>query len=90
MGDRYTYIDEAGIWVCNDCGAAGLMKEDIIHFDSCERGESEKWEKIYSEDVDIAPGNGVLPLCFTCDREPTCASAYVLDNVIKCPLEPIS
>ena len=50
MRDRYTYIDEAGIWVCNDCGAAGLMKEDIIHFDSCERGESEKWEKVYSEE----------------------------------------
>ena len=49
MGDRYTYIDEAGVWVCNDCGAHGLTKEDIGHHDTCKPGESEKWEKIYSE-----------------------------------------
>jgi len=47
-------------------------------------------EATNGEDVDIAPGMRMLPLCFKCDREPTCASAYMLDSIVKCPLEPIS
>jgi len=50
MEDRYTYIEEAGVWICNDCGSLGPMIEDIIHHDTCERGESEKWEEIYSKE----------------------------------------
>lgn len=49
MTDKYTYIDEAEVWVCNDCGAFASKKEEVDHHTSCVPGESEKWEKIYSE-----------------------------------------
>ncbi len=48
----YTYIDETEIWQCNDCGAYADNKEDIVHHKTCELGESKRWEKYYSEDVD--------------------------------------
>lgn len=50
MVNKYTYIDEADVWVCNDCGAIASFKDEIDHFPSCIPGESEKWEKIYSEE----------------------------------------
>jgi hypothetical protein len=50
MTDKYTYIDEAKVWVCNDCGASASRKEEVNHHKSCIPGESEKWEKIYSKE----------------------------------------
>lgn len=50
MTNKYTYIDEAELWVCNDCGRFAPKKEEVNHLNSCVPGESEKWEKIYSEE----------------------------------------
>jgi hypothetical protein len=44
-----TFIDEEGIYVCNNCGAHATSPEKIQHFATCSPGESEKWEKIYTE-----------------------------------------
>ena len=49
MGNNYTYIDEAEVWVCDDCGAHAENKEDVKHHKSCIPGESKKWENIYGE-----------------------------------------
>ena len=37
MINKYTYVKEADVWICNDCGAHGITKEDIasgkfLHF----------------------------------------------------------
>lgn len=50
MTDKYTYIDEAKVWICNDCGASASKKEKVDHYASCIPGESDKWKKIYSEE----------------------------------------
>ena len=45
-----TYIKEAGIYCCNNCGAYSSSKKDIKHHFNCKKGESKKWEKIYDEE----------------------------------------
>ena len=40
------YID---IWQCNDCGAHAPTKKDIVHHDTCQSGESQKWQDFYNE-----------------------------------------
>jgi hypothetical protein len=55
----YTQVESPGdfegameIWCCNSCGAHGPSKEEIKHFQSCQSGESEKWEEFYSRQDD--------------------------------------
>ena len=48
MEDEYTYIEEAGIWQCNNCGAYATEKTDIKHYASCKPGESEYWKEYYN------------------------------------------
>ena len=54
MENNYTHIKEKDaeidIWTCNDCGAYAKEKEDIKHHDSCNSGESKKWENFYSKE----------------------------------------
>jgi len=38
------------LYSCNDCGALGKNTSEIIHYDTCVSGDSEKWEKFYSEE----------------------------------------
>lgn len=49
MSDEFTYIKEAKIWNCNNCGAYHKKKKKIKHYSTCTPGESKKWEKIYGE-----------------------------------------
>ena len=49
MPGNYTYIKEADIWQCDDCGAYADNKEDVNHHSSCKLNESKEWEKFYSE-----------------------------------------
>lgn len=44
-----TFIEEAGVHICNNCGAHAPFPEKIEHHATCMRGESKKWEKIYTE-----------------------------------------
>ena len=44
-----TFMDEEGIYVCNNCGAHAISPGEIQHFDSCSPGESERWKKMYNE-----------------------------------------
>lgn len=48
--NEYTFIKEAGIWQCNDCGAYAAKREDVKHYDSCMPGESKKWEEFYGRE----------------------------------------
>jgi rubrerythrin len=47
MTDKYTYIDDADVWQCNDCGAYADKKENIQHHPTCVPGEAKKWEEFY-------------------------------------------
>lgn len=42
-----TFIEEAGVYVCNNCGANASSPEKIKHHDNCRRGEAARWEKFY-------------------------------------------
>lgn len=44
-----TYIEEAGIHQCNNCGAQNISVDTINHHPTCQEGESKKWEKFYSK-----------------------------------------
>jgi rubrerythrin len=48
--NEYTYIDEAKVWVCNDCGASAPSQKDVQHYPSCKAGESKKWANVYNEE----------------------------------------
>ena len=43
-----TTLAEEG-YICNNCGAFANSPEKIRHHDTCQVGESKKWEKIYAE-----------------------------------------
>jgi hypothetical protein len=45
---NYTNVTK-GVWQCNDCGAYADKKENIVHYDSCQPGESKKWEDFYED-----------------------------------------
>jgi len=45
-----TYIEEAGIHQCNNCGAYASSVSEIKHFESCQEGESKYWEDFYSKE----------------------------------------
>ncbi len=51
-GNKTTFIKEASIYVCNDCGAYAGKEKEIKHHATCKPGESEKWGEIYSEIVE--------------------------------------
>lgn len=42
-------IAEDGVCVCDDCGAYADKGENVVHHDSCNPGESEKWKEFYEE-----------------------------------------
>ena len=48
-----TKIDD-DIFQCEDCGAHAETAEKIVHYNGCEPGSSEKWQRYY-EDVEIFP-----------------------------------
>jgi len=35
------------IAVCNDCGAQAPTEAQVVHYPTCEPGESAKWEAFY-------------------------------------------
>lgn len=47
-----TYIEEADVHVCNNCGAHSASIDTINHYPACKKGESKKWEKFYSKNND--------------------------------------
>lgn len=49
MEPETTYIDEANIFVCDNCGAYADTIDRINHHSSCRHGESKKWEKFYNK-----------------------------------------
>ena len=49
MENSYTEVTE-GVVQCNDCGAHADTKENVSHYDSCNPGESKKWEDFYNEE----------------------------------------
>jgi len=49
---EYTEIEEAGVHVCNDCGAYAESPEQVEHHLTCKPGESKRWEKFYEENPD--------------------------------------
>ena len=48
--NKTTYIEEADIHQCNDCGAYSAEVDKIIHYKTCTPGESERW---YEEANDV-------------------------------------
>ena len=48
MGETI-YIEEGNVHVCNNCGAFAEEANKIKHCTTCKKGESKKWEKIYSK-----------------------------------------
>lgn len=49
MSDEQTYIDEADVYVCDNCGAFAAPGEIIVHHTTCRAGEAKYWEKFYNE-----------------------------------------
>lgn len=47
----YTHIEGVG-YVCNDCGAHGEVQDEIVHYPTCNPGESDRWQQWYSESED--------------------------------------
>ena len=47
-----TYIEEAEIYQCNDCGAYHANEKSIKHYVTCNPGESKRWELVYESDYD--------------------------------------
>jgi protocatechuate 3,4-dioxygenase beta subunit len=44
---NYTHLIESeylDIWQCNDCGAYAELKKNIVHYQTCNPGESKRWE----------------------------------------------
>ena len=50
MKNNYTYIDEAGVYICNDCGAFSTRITEIKHYKTCTPGDADKWENHYNEE----------------------------------------
>jgi len=44
-----TYIEEANIHQCNNCGAYAIEIENIKHHSSCKKGTAEYWINHYKE-----------------------------------------
>lgn len=44
-----TYIREANVHQCNDCGAHAESISAIQHHPTCKPGESKKWERFYDK-----------------------------------------
>lgn len=64
--ENTTYIEEANVYQCDDCGAHAPPLELIPHFDSCKTGESKRWQEIYSN---LEPEDFT---CYECDDRKTC------------------
>ena len=47
MTNKYTYIDEAEVWVCNDCGRFAPKKEDVKAFHGATFSKFEEDELFY-------------------------------------------
>ncbi len=46
----YTIVgDGICVCVCDDCGAYADKEENVVHHNSCNPGESKKWEEFFSE-----------------------------------------
>jgi len=45
---EFTYIDDADMWQCNNCGAYATTREAIQHHSTCKPGEAEYWEEFYT------------------------------------------
>lgn len=43
-----TFIEEADVYVCDNCGAFAPMIVDIKHYKTCKPGEAKHWEHFYS------------------------------------------
>jgi len=52
MDNETTYIDEADVYVCNNCGAYAGSVGAIKHYGTCKKGESKHWEEHYNKEVD--------------------------------------
>ncbi len=50
MPDEQTHIEEADVYVCDNCGAYAPPEKTIIHHATCRAGECKHWEKFYNED----------------------------------------
>lgn len=53
-----TYIEEAHIFQCCNCGAHADSPKDIKHYTSCIAGESDKWARYYSQLSDLCKEGG--------------------------------
>lgn len=47
-----TYLDEIGIYSCNNCGACASSINAIKHYTTCKKGEAKKWENFYEKNND--------------------------------------
>jgi hypothetical protein len=45
----YTYIPEAKVIVCDDCGAYARANGEVKHYATCKPGECAEWAKSYEE-----------------------------------------
>ncbi len=43
-----TYIEEANVYECINCGAYSQTPETIDHYSNCQPGEGKRWEEFYS------------------------------------------
>ena len=59
MDTETTYVDEADVHVCNNCGACAGTVVGIKHYATCKKGEAKKWEKhcndANQEELEIKP-----------------------------------
>lgn len=46
---RRTYTTLPPVVVCNDCGAYADSEKSVVHFESCQPGESARWAEYYSQ-----------------------------------------
>ncbi len=57
MKNEYTNVvdeseDFGPVWSCNDCGAHANKPKNVKHHNSCNPGESAKWQKYYEDNDD--------------------------------------
>lgn len=71
--EEVTYIEEAEVYSCNNCGAYSSTPQTIAHIATCKRGEAKRWERHYQE------GNEQISLFEHCRRE----SGYQNDAAVR-------
>jgi hypothetical protein len=49
MENEFTHDEDAGMWICNDCGAYAPTAREVKHHATCQPGDARKWAEFYEK-----------------------------------------